>query len=193
MSDDTMSPAAPAPTAPATGPAPEGMRDRRSVLRCAAIAALVGASAPILAACGGSDDAGGSTGSGSTPTTTGTPSSSGPSSSAPSSTAPSSTAPPASGGKVLGPVSDVPVGGGKIFTDAKVVVTQPTAGEYKGFSSICTHQGNPVGSVEGGQIICPFHQSHFSITDGAPVSGPAQSPLPAVNVAVQGTNVVQTA
>ncbi|MGW6281782.1 Rieske (2Fe-2S) protein [Kribbella sp. NPDC055071] len=169
------------------------MRDRRSVLRCAAIAALVGASAPILAACGGSDDAGGSTGSGSSPTTTGNPSSSGPSSSAPSSTAPSSTAPPASGGKVLGPVSDVPVGGGKVFSDAKVVVTQPTAGQYKGFSAICTHQGNPVGSVEGGQIICPFHQSHFSIADGSPVSGPAQSPLPAVSVAVEGTNIVQSA
>jgi nitrite reductase/ring-hydroxylating ferredoxin subunit len=90
-------------------------------------------------------------------------------------------------------VSDVPVGGGKVFSDAKVVVTQPTAGQFKGFSAICTHQGNPIGSVQGGQIICPFHQSHFSITDGSPVSGPAQSPLPAVNVAVQGSNIVQSA
>jgi nitrite reductase/ring-hydroxylating ferredoxin subunit len=90
-------------------------------------------------------------------------------------------------------VSDVPVGGGKVFTDAKVVVTQPTAGQYKGFSAICTHQGNPVGSVADGQIICPFHQSHFSIADGSPVSGPAQSPLPAVSVAVEGSNIVQSA
>ncbi len=94
---------------------------------------------------------------------------------------------------MLGPVADVPVGGGKVFTDAKVVVTQPTAGKFKGFSAICTHQGNPVGSVEGGQIVCPFHNSHFSITDGSPVSGPAQTPLPAVNVAVQGSNIVQSA
>jgi nitrite reductase/ring-hydroxylating ferredoxin subunit len=72
-------------------------------------------------------------------------------------------------------------------------VTQPTAGKFKGFSAICTHQGNPVGSVEGGQIVCPFHNSHFSITDGSPVSGPAQTPLPAVNVAVQGSNIVQSA
>jgi nitrite reductase/ring-hydroxylating ferredoxin subunit len=94
---------------------------------------------------------------------------------------------------VLGPTSDVPVGGGKVFTDAKVVVTQPTAGQYKGFSAICTHAGNPVGSVEGGQIVCPFHNSHFSITDGSPVSGPAQKPLPAVDVAVKGGNIVQSA
>jgi nitrite reductase/ring-hydroxylating ferredoxin subunit len=80
-----------------------------------------------------------------------------------------------------------------VFTDAKVVVTQPTAGQYKGFSAVCTHQGNIVGSVEGGQIVCPFHNSHFKITDGSVTSGPAPSPLPAVNVAVQGTNIVQSA
>jgi nitrite reductase/ring-hydroxylating ferredoxin subunit len=185
MSDDTM-----APTTPQQTPAGDNLRDRRSVLRCAAIAALAGASAPILAACGGSDNASGG-GSSSAPATTGT--SSAPTS-APTSTAPSSSAPAStSGGTVLGPVSDVPVGGGKVFTDAKVVVTQPTAGQYKGFSAICTHQGNPVGSVQGGQIVCPFHNSHFNITDGSPVSGPAQSPLPAVNVAVQGSNIVQSA
>jgi nitrite reductase/ring-hydroxylating ferredoxin subunit len=181
MSDDTMAP-------PATPPAPEAtgeLRDRRSVLRCAAMVALAGASAPILAACGGGDD----TGSAGTTGTSSAPTSSAPTtatSSAPSSSAPAS-------GTVLGPTSDVPVGGGKVFTDAKVVVTQPTAGQYKGFSAVCTHQGNPIGSVESGQIVCPFHNSHFSITDGSPVSGPAQTALPAVNVAVQGTNIVQSA
>jgi nitrite reductase/ring-hydroxylating ferredoxin subunit len=188
MSDDTMSAPPTAQSSSAAGP--EALRDRRSVLRCAAIAALAGASAPILAACGGSDDASGGSGSSSAPATTGT--SSAPTSTAPSSSAPSSSA-PAGGGTVLGPTSDVPVGGGKVFKDAKVVVTQPAAGQYKGFSAVCTHQGNPIGSVEGGQIVCPFHNSHFSITDGSPVSGPAQSPLPAVAVAVEGSNIVQSA
>jgi nitrite reductase/ring-hydroxylating ferredoxin subunit len=184
MSDDTMAPTTPAATAEAT-PAVDALRDRRSVLRCAAIAALAGASAPILAACGGSDDAGSSSSSAPASTAPTTAASSAPSSSASASTG--------SGGAVLGPVSDVPVGGGKVFTDAKVVVTQPTAGQFKGFSAICTHQGNPVGSVEGGQIVCPFHNSHFSITDGSPVSGPAQTPLPSVSVAVKGSNIVQSA
>ncbi|HZX08779.1 Rieske (2Fe-2S) protein [Kribbella sp.] len=174
MSDDTT---ASATTAAADG----GLRDRRTVLRCAAMVALAGAGAPLLAACGGGDNSG-STGGSSTGT-------------APSATgsAPSASASSGGGGTVLGPVSDVPVGGGKIFTDAKVVVTQPTAGTYKGFSAICTHQGNPVGSVEGGQIVCPFHNSHFSIKDGSVVSGPAPSPLPAVNVKVQGGNIVESA
>jgi nitrite reductase/ring-hydroxylating ferredoxin subunit len=186
MSDDTM---APGTTARQAGSDGGGLRDRRTVLRCAAMVALAGAGAPLLAACGGDDSAG----SGAAPSTTGgAPSSTG---SAPgTSTTPSagaSSSAPAGGGTVLGPVSDVPVGGGKVFTDAKVVVTQPAAGQFKGFSAICTHQGNPVGSVQDGQIVCPFHNSHFSIADGSPVSGPAQSPLPSVNVAVEGSNIVQ--
>ncbi|MFF0342968.1 Rieske (2Fe-2S) protein [Kribbella sp. NPDC004875] len=186
MSDDTM---APNTTPQQTSAGEDGLRDRRTVLRCAAMAALVGAGAPILAACGSSDNA---SGGGTSPSASGSSSTPGGTTPSPSSTAPSSSA-PAGGGTVLGPTSDVPVGGGKVFTDAKVVVTQPTAGQYKGFSAICTHQGNPVGSVEGGQIVCPFHNSHFSITDGSPVSGPAQTPLPSVNVAVQGSNIVQSA
>ncbi|WP_350275974.1 Rieske (2Fe-2S) protein [Kribbella sp. HUAS MG21] len=185
MSDDTMAPATTPRQAEAAGA--DALRDRRAVLRCAAMVALAGAGAPILAACGGDDSAGGGTGGSSTAPSTGA------SSSAPSSSAPSSSAPASSGGTVLGPTSDVPVGGGKVFSDAKVVVTQPTAGQYKGFSAVCTHQGNPIGSVEGGQIICPFHNSHFSITDGSPVSGPAQTALPAVNVKVEGSNIVQSA
>jgi Rieske Fe-S protein len=188
MSDDTMAPpTTPQQDGPAASAATDGLRDRRAVLRCAAMVALAGASAPILAACGGSDNAGSST-----PSATGSaPSASTPTSGA-SSSAPSSSA-PASGGTVLGPTSDIPVGGGKVFTDAKVVVTQPTAGQYKGFSAICTHQGNPVGSVENGQIVCPFHGSRFKIADGSVANGPATSPLPAVKVAVQGTNIVQSA
>jgi nitrite reductase/ring-hydroxylating ferredoxin subunit len=191
MSDDTMAP--PTPQSTEAAPAPEDVRDRRTVLRCAALAALVGASAPILAACGGGDDTAGGGTSSSAPTTGTSSAPTTGTSSAP--TSGTSSAPPssASGGTVLGPVSDVPVGGGKIFEDAKVVVTQPAAGQFKGFSAVCTHQGNPVGSIEGGQIVCPFHGSHFSISDGSPTSGPAQRPLPAINVAVEGSNIVQSA
>ncbi|NIK59403.1 Rieske (2Fe-2S) protein [Kribbella shirazensis] len=188
MSDDTMAPPTTPQQAEAADSATDGLRNRRTVLRCAAMVALAGAGAPILAACGGDETGGGATpsagGSSSAPSTSA-------SSSAPSSTASSSA--PGGGGAVLGPAADVPVGGGKVFSDAKVVVTQPTAGQYKGFSAVCTHQGNPIGSVEGGQIICPFHNSHFSIADGSPVSGPAQTALPAVNVKVEGSNIVQSA
>lgn len=184
MSDDTTA-SATTSAAVTTSAADGGLRDRRTVLRCAAMVALAGAGAPLLAACGGSDNAGGSGGT----TGTGTSPSAAGSSSAPA----SSGTPSAGGGTVLGPVSDVPVGGGKVYSEAKVVVTQPTAGTYKGFSAVCTHQGNPIGSVEGGQIVCPFHNSHFSITDGSVVSGPAPTALPAVNVKVVGGNIVESA
>jgi Rieske Fe-S protein len=81
--------------------------------------------------------------------------------------------------------SDIPVGGGTIFADAKTVITQPTAGTYKAFSSICTHAGCPVAEVTD-SINCNCHGSKFSLADGSVTAGPAQSPLPAKTVTVQG-------
>jgi Rieske Fe-S protein len=91
----------------------------------------------------------------------------------------------------LASTSDVPVGGGKILTDKKIVLTQPKSGEFHGFSAVCTHAGCIVGSVSDGTINCPCHGSRFSVTNGAVVNGPATSPLPPVNVKVQGTSIVQ--
>ena len=73
--------------------------------------------------------------------------------------------------------SEVPVGGGVILDDADYVITQPTAGEFKAFSKICTHQRCPVGSVEDGTINCPCHGSKYSIEDGSVVNPPAPDPL----------------
>jgi nitrite reductase/ring-hydroxylating ferredoxin subunit len=93
--------------------------------------------------------------------------------------------------EVLTSTADVAEGGGVILEDAEVVVTQPTAGEFVAFSSICTHQGCPVSEIAGGTINCPCHGSQFSIEDGSVVAGPAPSPLPAVDVVVEGDSVVR--
>jgi Rieske Fe-S protein len=85
--------------------------------------------------------------------------------------------------------SEVPVDGGKILTAAEVVVTQPTQGDFKAFSAICTHLGCTVRSIEHGQIVCPCHGSHFSIKNGAVLSGPAPAPLPAKTVSVKGGEI----
>ncbi|MBA2699737.1 MAG: Rieske (2Fe-2S) protein [Nocardioidaceae bacterium] len=85
--------------------------------------------------------------------------------------------------------SDVPVGGGLILGDPQVVITQPTAGAFKGFSSICTHQGCPVDNVTDGTINCICHGSMFSIEDGSVVGGPAPSPLPAEKLTITGKNI----
>ena len=97
----------------------------------------------------------------------------------------------AAGPAALASTSDVPVGGGKILTDKKIVITQPQSGTFHAFSAVCTHAGCTVGSVSGGTINCPCHGSRFNITNGAVVNGPAASPLPPVGIKVQGTSIVQ--
>ena len=93
-----------------------------------------------------------------------------------------------SGGSI-GKTSEVPVGSGKIFAADKVVVTQPTAGDFKAFSAVCTHQGCVVAEIKGQDIDCTCHGSRFSITDGSVVNGPATKPLEPLKVSVQGDNI----
>ena len=115
---------------------------------------VVGA-AGVLAACGGGDPsetptnnppAGGNTSPGQTTTTT------------------------AAASEIK--VADIPVGGGKVYGNLNVVVTQPTAGDIKAFDATCTHMGCQVGGVSGGRITCPCHGSQFNITDGSVAMGP---------------------
>jgi Rieske Fe-S protein len=91
----------------------------------------------------------------------------------------------------LAKTSDVPVGGGTILTDKKIVITQPQSGTFHAFTAVCTHAGCTVGSVSGGTINCPCHGSKFNIATGAVVNGPAASPLAPINIQVQGTSIVQ--
>jgi Rieske Fe-S protein len=95
-------------------------------------------------------------------------------------------------GTLLGAASAVPVGGGMVYTAAKVVVTQPAKGEYKAFSAVCTHVGCLCNQVADGTINCPCHGSKFKITDGSVVAGPAPAPLPAKTVTVTGGKVYLT-
>ncbi|MFG2887440.1 Rieske (2Fe-2S) protein [Streptomyces sp. NPDC048297] len=92
-------------------------------------------------------------------------------------------------GSVLARTSDIPEGGGKIFKEKKVVVTQPKKGEFKAFSAICTHQGCTVAKVADGTIDCPCHGSKFHIADGSVAHGPATRPLPAKHIKVEKDSI----
>jgi len=81
------------------------------------------------------------------------------------------------------------VGGGRIFPDQEVVVTQPQAGTFRCLSSICTHSGCPVTEVTT-TIECTCHGSRFSLTDCSPTVGPAVEPLPEVALTVEGDLLV---
>lgn len=87
--------------------------------------------------------------------------------------------------------ADIPIGGGKIFPDAQTVITQPEAGEFKAFSSICTHQACPVATVTD-TINCECHGSKYSITDGSVLTPPAPQPLPAKTIKVDGDTLTVT-
>jgi Rieske Fe-S protein len=98
-------------------------------------------------------------------------------------------------GQVVARTGDVPVGGGVIVTDHRVVITQPTAGDLRGFSAICTHLGCTVATISDGTINCPCHGSRFSIEDGSVVQAatgvdPAQqAPLPTAEITVEGDEI----
>ncbi|MEU8531157.1 MULTISPECIES: Rieske (2Fe-2S) protein [Streptomyces] len=145
---------------------------RRTVVAAAGGAGLIG----VLAGCGSTGDAGadspGAGGTGGSASGGGTASGGG-----------------AGSGAVLAKTGDIPQGGGKVFADRGVVVTQPTAGEFKAFSSSCTHSGCAVKDVTDGTITCPCHGSAFSAADGSVKQGPATRPLPPAAIKVDGDSI----
>ena len=152
---------------PAAGVAAAPGRDRRALLRTAGIGAAAVAVGLTAAACTTASAANDPAGAG------------------------ADTANPApTGDSTLGPTTAIPVGGGVIYQDAKVVVTQPTAGEYKAFSAVCTHMQCLVGSVSNNVIECPCHGSEYSALTGAVQRGPATQGLPATTVTVVDGQVV---
>jgi Rieske Fe-S protein len=97
--------------------------------------------------------------------------------------------PAAAPAPALAATTDIPVGGGIVLADQQIVVTQPSAGQFKAFSAICTHQGCTVSAVTDGAIKCPCHGSSFAVADGSVITGPARKPLPPRAVKVDGTSV----
>ena len=86
------------------------------------------------------------------------------------------------GAGALAVTGDIPVGGCAVFTEAKCVVTQPSKGDFKAFTSVCTHQGCTVSAGTDGVIPCTCHGSQFSMEDGSVLQGPATAPLAAVAI-----------
>lgn len=132
---------------------------RRTLLRAAGAGAAVATVAVTAAACGNS-----SNGSVSDPAT--------------------ANAAGGGSGTVLAKTSDIPVDGGMVISSAQIVITQPSAGTYKAFTAVCTHQGCTVSGVSDNQIQCPCHGSLFSAKDGSVIQGPASTPLASKSITV---------
>jgi Rieske Fe-S protein len=159
-----------------THPLKDSAATRRGVLAGAGLVGLAGA----ISACGASSASSlsvgaGAAGAGGAATAGGT----GPADSAPGAGA--SGAGTSGTGGALASKSQIPVGSGMIFTARQVVVTQPSAGEYKAFSAVCTHMGCLVNQISDG--------TEYSIATGAVVRGPAPRPLPAKKIMITGDDI----
>ena len=155
-----------------TDSAPDLQSDRSlGRRRLFGVAAAAGLGAPLLAACGQNSD-----------TTSDT------SASASSTPTADSTTKPAGGGELV-ETSAVPVNGGVVIQDKKIVVTQPTKGDFKAFTAVCTHQGCIVNKVSDNTIMCPCHGSQYSAEDGSVKGGPAPQPLAPIDIKVKGGEI----
>ncbi|MGW7358261.1 Rieske (2Fe-2S) protein [Streptomyces sp. NPDC054802] len=151
----------------------------RTVARRTVVAAVGGAGlTAALTACGGSED---------TVQTGSQPPAGGESGGEAGAAASGGGDPGGAGGTVLAKTADIPAGGGKVIGD--VVITQPVAGEFKAFSSKCTHQGCAVKDISNGTINCPCHNSQFDASDGSVKAGPATAPLPPTQITVEGDSI----
>lgn len=140
--------------------------DRRTVLRTTALGVAVAGVGVTAAACSSSNSVAQGAG------------------------APTAQAAEPSGPVNLTTTADVPVKSGFINTQYAVVVTQPTAGEYKAFTAVCTHQQCLVGSVTNNVILCPCHGSEYDASTGAVIQGPAPQPLAAKTIKVSGNEII---
>lgn len=138
---------------------------RRVMLRGAAV---TGVAVPFLAACGSDEEPADTGDTGVTGDTGDTGDSTGP----------------------LASTSDVPVGEGMILTEEQIVLTQPTDGDFKAFTAVCTHQGCTVASVADGTITCDCHGSTYSAENGEVTGGPATAPLEEIPIKVQGDQIL---
>jgi Rieske Fe-S protein len=160
---------------------------RRTILQ----GALVATAVPVLAACGSDDEDPAAEGNGTSEATSPSDETSAPTQSEAESSEPTD----GGGGAepvVVAAVADVPVGGGIILQEQKLVITQPSDGQFRGFSAVCTHQGCVVATVSD-TINCGCHFSMYDIDSGDVVGGPAPSPLPEAPIIVEGNEILLAA
>ena len=88
--------------------------------------------------------------------------------------------------------TDIPIGSGKKFDveGVQILITQPRAGEFRGFSAVCTHAGFVMSNIANSEIKCDNHGAVYSADDGSVLSGPAPRALGKVTVTVEGDDVL---
>lgn len=105
---------------------------------------------------------------------------------------PTPEAPSTSEPVAIAKTTDIPVGSGKKFDveGVPILITQPRAGEFRGFSAVCTHAGFVMTNLANAEIKCDNHGAVYSADDGSVLSGPAPRALGKVTVTVEGDDIL---
>ena len=90
-------------------------------------------------------------------------------------------------------MGDIPEGKmKKVVVGGLQVLVANVKGKYYAIGNVCTHFGGPLdqGVLMGQEVQCPWHGSHFDLTNGNVKKGPATKPEPAYEVRVEQDNVL---
>jgi len=88
--------------------------------------------------------------------------------------------------------SDIGAGMAKGYTvDGIKVMVANVGGKYYAVKDRCTHMGAMLstGMLIGNIIMCIAHGAQFDVTNGAPLTTPAKSPLATYEVRVSGEDI----
>jgi nitrite reductase/ring-hydroxylating ferredoxin subunit len=80
----------------------------------------------------------------------------------------------------------------RVETDDAPVMLLRQGGEIHAIAATCPHLGGPLdeGKIEGETVACPWHNSVFSVVNGAVLHGPATMPVTAYEVRVESGKIL---
>ncbi|MBB2947456.1 nitrite reductase (NADH) small subunit [Actinoplanes lutulentus] len=94
--------------------------------------------------------------------------------------------------KILGPVSDIPLGEGRSYTvdGHMIAVFRLRDGSLRAVDAVCPHKGGPLadGQIDNKVVVCPLHLNAWNLATGCSQSG--QPPLAVYPVRVDGDQIV---
>jgi nitrite reductase/ring-hydroxylating ferredoxin subunit len=91
--------------------------------------------------------------------------------------------------------SEIPVGGVKLFAyptpNDHAILVRVSEDKFAAYSQKCTHLSCAVYySKEHNRLECPCHEGYFSIEDGRVLQGPPPRPLPRIQIAQRGDELI---
>ncbi|SRR5712691_7020708 len=89
--------------------------------------------------------------------------------------------------------SDIPDGKmKKVVVGGLQVLVVNVKGKYYAIGNVCTHMGGPLdrGILEGNEVQCPWHGSHFDVTSGQVKKGPAARPEPVYEIRAEADGIL---